>query len=95
MQHFDLHAVLIFFSVRPPLQDPASQVVYVTLQDLFQSLKTSSTGISSLLHIWDSTSDTFSMRDVGVGKQGVLVIIGKDEVITSRSVPPPGEFGCI
>ncbi|GBE81235.1 hypothetical protein SCP_0309620 [Sparassis crispa] len=74
------------YHVRPPLQDPGIQLVYTTLHELIQSLRMSLTGTSSSLHVWDHQSETFILRGVNEGKKGIIVITGKDEVVSSSVI---------
>ncbi|KAH9949631.1 Spc98 family-domain-containing protein [Amylocystis lapponica] len=71
------------YYVRSPLQDPTTQLVYVTTEELLQSLRMSLTGTSSALYLWDPTSETFMMRNIKPDKRGVIIMIGKDEVVSS------------
>lgn len=54
--------------------------------DLFQSLLLTVSGTSSHLHIWDAKLQRFVPRHL-LGKNiGQIVIVGKDEVVSERSV---------
>ena len=72
-------------SVRPPIYDPDVQLVYVHVPDLFQSLLLTVSGTSSHLHIWDPIQEKFTLRGMQGRKDGQIVIVGKDEVISARS----------
>ena len=43
-------------------------------------------GTSSVFHTWDPSSERFVQVGVGEGKHGLLMIDGKDEVISRRCV---------
>ena len=73
-------------SVRPPIYDPDVQLVYVHVPDLFQSLLLTVSGTSSHLHIWDPIQEKFTLRGMQGRKDGQIVIVGKDEVISARWV---------
>lgn len=63
------------------------QIVYVTPRDLLHSLRVSLTGTSSPLHLWHSGLEIFLLKNVEKDKQGVIVLIGKDEVVSARLIP--------
>ena len=73
-------------SLRPPLQHPDVQLVYVQVPDLFQSLLLTVCGTSSHLHIWDSSLQKFVLRNLQGRKRGEIVIVSKDEVLSARFV---------
>ena len=73
-------------SARPHVHDPTRPLVYVTREELLQSLHLTLTGISSSVYVWDSHAEKFRLRAVPHGKKGTLVLIGTDEVISERSV---------
>ncbi|KAI0930359.1 hypothetical protein AcV5_007095 [Taiwanofungus camphoratus] len=74
------------YYVRPSLRDPSLQLVYVTPQELFHSLRITLSGISSPFHIWDPRFEMFVLRGIEEGKKGAMVITGKDEVVCSSFV---------
>lgn len=51
---------------------------YVEQNDLLQSLRLTSLGSSSSLHIWNSLTETF------VDTGGVILIDGKNEIVSTR-----------
>lgn len=64
--------------------------IRLTQQELFLSLKSTVLGVSSPHHVWDFVSERF----VPVGttynaKKGVLLIDGKDEIVSNRLVVSP------
>ncbi|PCH43732.1 hypothetical protein WOLCODRAFT_144654 [Wolfiporia cocos MD-104 SS10] len=74
------------YHVRPPFQDPAVQLVYVTPRELLQSLQLSLTGTSSTIYVWDDHSEKFILRGLEVGKTGTIALTGTDEVVSSSLV---------
>jgi hypothetical protein len=72
------------YSVRPLLSDATTEVIYVDQRDLLSSLRVLVTGTSSVLHSWDPEAETFRVRNVKQGNIGLIVIVGKDEVVTAR-----------
>ena len=60
--------------------------MYVSGEELLQSLHLTLTGISSSVYVWDSASEQFTLRAVPQGTSGTLVLVGTDEVISARSV---------
>lgn len=73
-------------SIRPPLRDMSTQFVYISTNQLFQSLRMMLTGNASPIFVWDALQEKFGLRGVEPTKQGVLVIKGKDETISARYV---------
>ncbi|OSD04024.1 hypothetical protein PYCCODRAFT_1364885 [Trametes coccinea BRFM310] len=71
------------YHVRPPLHDPNVQLIYVHVQELFESLLLTISGTSSHLHIWDPIVEKFVLRDLEGKTKGQLVIVGKDEVVSA------------
>ncbi|KAJ2989449.1 hypothetical protein NUW54_g8779 [Trametes sanguinea] len=71
------------YHVRPPLHDPDVQLIYVHVQELFDSLLLTIAGTSSHLHIWDSAVEKFVLRNLEGKPKGQLVIVGKDEVVSA------------
>ncbi|RPD78227.1 hypothetical protein L226DRAFT_558242 [Lentinus tigrinus ALCF2SS1-7] len=71
------------YHVRPPVYDPEVQLVYVHVPDLFQSLLLTVSGTSSHLHIWDPAQQKFVLRGLQGRKDGQIVIVGKDEVVSA------------
>lgn len=55
--------------------------------DLFRSLLLTVSGTSSHLHIWDPAQQKFVLRGLQGRKDGQIVIVGKDEVVSARLVP--------
>ncbi|KAH9855199.1 hypothetical protein C2E23DRAFT_814873 [Lenzites betulinus] len=72
------------YYVRPPLQDPTTQLVYTHIPELFDSLILTISGTSSYLHIWDTETERFVLRNLRGREQGHIVIVGKDEVVSAR-----------
>jgi hypothetical protein len=72
------------FSVYPPLRDPSAVIVYVAQSKLLMALKMTILGTSSIFHTWDSSSERFVQAGVEEGKHGLLMIDGKDEVVSRR-----------
>ncbi|KZT71065.1 hypothetical protein DAEQUDRAFT_666945 [Daedalea quercina L-15889] len=72
--------------VRPPVHDQSNPLIYVTGDDLLQSLHLALTGLSSSVYIWDAESEQFVLRAVPRGTKGTLVLIGTDEVISGSIV---------
>ncbi len=60
--------------------------MYARVSELFESLILTVSGTSSHLHIWDPESQTFLLRNLQGKDQGHIVIVGKDEVVSARSV---------
>lgn len=60
--------------------------MYARVSELFESLILTVSGTSSHLHIWDPGSQTFVLRNLHGKEQGHIVIVGKDEVVSARSV---------
>ncbi|KAI0829680.1 Spc98 family-domain-containing protein [Trametes gibbosa] len=81
-QSSDTFASARYF-VRPPLQDPNVQLVYTRVPELFDSLLLTISGTSSHLHIWDVDSQTFVLRNMQGREKGHIVIVGKDEVVST------------
>ena len=73
-------------SIRPPLHHPNIHLVYVQIPDLFDALLLTVSGTSSHLHIWDPVNQKFAVRNVQGKEGGTIVIVGKDEVVSARSV---------
>ncbi|KAI0702946.1 Spc98 family-domain-containing protein [Cerioporus squamosus] len=71
------------YHVRPPIYDPDVQLVYVHVPDLFRSLLLTVSGTSSHLHIWDPAHQKFVIRGLQGRKDGQIVIVGKDEVMSA------------
>ncbi|CDO76725.1 hypothetical protein BN946_scf184796.g19 [Trametes cinnabarina] len=71
------------YHVRPPLNDPDVQLIYVHVEELFESLLLTISGTSSHLHIWNPISETFVLRKLNGKSQGELVIVGKDEIVST------------
>ncbi|TFK44260.1 gamma-tubulin complex, DGRIP91/SPC98 component protein [Crucibulum laeve] len=74
------------YHVQPRLQDPGSERVYVTQEELLFSLKMTVLGTSSTLHAWDSRTERFIQARTGDGKSGLLLVDGKDEVISTSII---------
>ena len=73
-------------SIRPQLMNAATEVVYAEERELVASLRLTLMGTTSNLHGWDPQQEHFVLRGPGNEKMGILSIIGKDEIITHRSV---------
>lgn len=59
--------------------------VCVTEQELLVSLKMTVLGISSPLHTWNSSSETFIQPGTeNSGIRNPIIVDGKDEIVTSR-----------
>jgi hypothetical protein len=73
-----------FSSVQPRVKDPSTHVVYTNQKDLFSSLKMTALGNSSVYHSWHADSQCFVQIGVKEGERGLLLLDGKDEVISDR-----------
>ncbi|KAH9942301.1 Spc98 family-domain-containing protein [Epithele typhae] len=71
------------YHLRPPVQRPDVRLVYVHVPELFQSLILTVCGTSSSLHIWDHVSENFNVRNLQNRPRGEIVIVGKDEIVSS------------
>ncbi|KAJ7282938.1 gamma-tubulin complex, DGRIP91/SPC98 component protein [Mycena rebaudengoi] len=74
------------YFVQPPLHDPNIELKYVTQHQLLTALKKTVLGISSSLHTWDPDAQTFLQAVSKVGARGVLLVDGKDEVVSSSFI---------
>jgi hypothetical protein len=70
--------------MRPILTDSTTGVLYVDQQELLDSVLLVVTGTSSVFHSWNSKSERFTLRGITPNNRDVVVIVGKDEVITER-----------
>ncbi|TFK94615.1 hypothetical protein K466DRAFT_476152 [Polyporus arcularius HHB13444] len=71
------------YHVRPPIYHPDVQIVYVHVPDLCRSLLLTVSGTSSYLHIWDQAQQKFLLKGLKGRKDGQIVIVGKDEVVSA------------
>ncbi|KAF5348737.1 hypothetical protein D9758_006819 [Tetrapyrgos nigripes] len=69
--------------VQPRIQQPGVFVEYITLDHLLRSMKLIVLGTSSFLHKWDPISERFVDSVSTKECQRVLLVDGKDEVISS------------
>jgi len=72
-------------SVQPHLYNSRDAVISTNQRELLACLKCTVLGISSQLHTWNPTTEKF--MQVGTekgGKNGILLVDGKDEVVASR-----------
>lgn len=60
--------------------------MYARVSELFESLILTVSGTSSHLHIWDAAIEKFVLRNLQGKEEGHIVIVGKDEVVSARSV---------
>ena len=70
--------------LQPRLHDPDVVVIHVTPHVLWENLKMTICGTSSQLHTWDTDTERFVQVGLKPGKQGRLLVDGKDEVISNR-----------
>jgi hypothetical protein len=68
----------------PELQSPNLEFIHVSQDVLMSSLKVTSLGTPSSLHIWDPHAERFTSAKVKPGCQAILLLDGKDKVITQR-----------
>ncbi|KAJ3508339.1 hypothetical protein NLJ89_g5811 [Agrocybe chaxingu] len=62
-------------------------ILSVNHRELLLSLKSTVLGISSQFHVWDSISERFAqVGTLGNGKRGVLLLDGKDDVISASLI---------
>jgi len=52
--------------------------------EFLESLRMTVLGTSSFLHRWDQVSETFLSYDTAEDQQNRLIIIGKDQTMSSR-----------
>ncbi|KAM5533317.1 hypothetical protein V8D89_012991 [Ganoderma adspersum] len=71
------------YHLRPPIQDPNVHLVYTQVPELFQSLLLTVSGTSSHLHIWYPVLQRFVLRGLQEKQKGRIVIVGKDEILSS------------
>jgi hypothetical protein len=71
-------------SVQPRLNDPSTEMIYVTQTELLNALKMTVLGTSSIFHTWDASKERFVQAGIEEGKQGFLLVDGKDEVVSQR-----------
>ncbi|KAJ6625865.1 Spc98 family-domain-containing protein [Mycena sp. CBHHK59/15] len=74
------------YYVQPPLHDPKTELKYVTQQQLLTALKKTVLGISSPLHTWDPISETFVPTVLQKGTRGIILVDGKDEVVSASLI---------
>ncbi|GLB36953.1 putative spindle pole body component [Lyophyllum shimeji] len=74
------------YHVNLRLRDPSAEVVYVTQANLLKSLKTTVLGTSSIYHTWDAKAERFVQAGLRDGQRGVLLMDGKDEVISQSLI---------
>ncbi|KAF7309776.1 Spindle pole body component [Mycena indigotica] len=70
----------------PRLHEPGTEVKYVSQENLFVDLKKTVLGLSSTLHTWDATSETFVPVVLRKGANGVILLDEKDETVTNSFV---------
>ncbi|KAK0455463.1 gamma-tubulin complex, DGRIP91/SPC98 component protein [Desarmillaria tabescens] len=70
------------YHVQPRLRDPDTEVLHVTADVLWRNLKMTICGISSQLHVWNLISEQFVQLGVRNGRNGVIIVDGKDESIS-------------
>ncbi|KAJ7091104.1 Spc98 family-domain-containing protein [Mycena epipterygia] len=70
------------YYVQPRLNDPGTELKYVTQHELLTALRMTVLGISSPLHTWDPISETFVQVVSQKGTHGILLIDDKDEVVS-------------
>jgi hypothetical protein len=59
-------------------------IVYVTQKELLIALKMTTLGTSSVFHVWDPAVERFVQAGLGECKHGLLMIDGRDEVVSQR-----------
>ncbi|KII92345.1 hypothetical protein PLICRDRAFT_172448 [Plicaturopsis crispa FD-325 SS-3] len=70
------------YHVQPPLHDHNADVIYVSQHNLLRALKMTIVGTSSPFHTWDMKSELFIQVGRSEGKTGIILIDGKDKVIS-------------
>lgn len=70
----------------PELVQPGLEFIHVSQGVLMRNLKVTSLGTSSSLHFWDPHKETFLPAGAEHGRQVVLLVDGKDKIITQRFV---------
>ncbi|KAF8070027.1 gamma-tubulin complex, DGRIP91/SPC98 component protein [Lyophyllum atratum] len=70
------------YHVNLRLRDPSVDMVYVTQNNLLKALKMTILGTSSMYHTWDASAERFVQAGLDDGQRGVLLMDGKDEVIS-------------
>lgn len=60
------------------------QVVHVGFNDLLSSIRMVLIGNASPLYWWNPTDETFVLAHVAEGKRGVILVDGRDDVLTER-----------
>jgi hypothetical protein len=66
------------------MNNPAADLIYVSLLDLLRSLKLTVLGTSSPLHTWDAASERFVERGRLMDQKGIIMIDGKGEIVSAR-----------
>ena len=72
------------FSIQPLRFDLRERIVYVNELEFLESLRMTVLGTWSFLHRWDQVSETFLSYDTAEDQQNRLIIIGKDQTMSSR-----------
>ena len=71
-------------SVNPRIHDSQTHMIHASVAEVLKSIKMILIGTSSPLYAWDSESEKFLLTSGEPSKQGVLVIDGKDDIISER-----------
>ncbi|KAJ6587217.1 gamma-tubulin complex, DGRIP91/SPC98 component protein [Mycena vulgaris] len=74
------------YHVQPRLNDPGTELKYVTQRELLAALKMTVLGISSPLHTWDPVSETFIQIVGEKAAHGLLLVDDKDEVVSGSLI---------
>ncbi|KAF8894369.1 gamma-tubulin complex, DGRIP91/SPC98 component protein [Gymnopilus junonius] len=73
--------------IRPRFFNILEKTIHLTQHELFLSLKSIVLGVSSQYHVWDSISEYFvPVGTIHNARRGVLLIDGKDEVVSNSLV---------
>lgn len=79
-----LHGPHVAESVMPRIHTGDTNIMHVNQDSVLRNLKLTTLGISSMLHMWDSRAERFVANGATNGRLGVILVDGKDEVISSR-----------
>ena len=75
---------MLLESIRPQLSNTTTEIIYAEQSELLASLRLILMGATSNFHVWDPQQERFILRGVYQDKNGILLIIGRDETITQR-----------
>ncbi|KAI0066235.1 hypothetical protein BV25DRAFT_1913006 [Artomyces pyxidatus] len=70
------------YHVDPRIHDASTKTIHVPLKDLLASMRMMLIGHASPLYAWDHESETFVVAHIEDGKRSVLVVDGRDDVVT-------------